>query len=168
MMKASPVYYILIYIILMFFQITVFGNVALFGYATPFLFLYFIIKLPATMSPNWVMTLAFITGVILDIFFSTPGMYSLSATLAAFMRKPYITLVLQRDDEASSMTPSVKSLGAAPFTVYALLIILTFSSAVFIIQAFSIFNFARLLLQVLSSTFLTYILVIALERISVK
>ncbi|MEG1574741.1 MAG: rod shape-determining protein MreD [Bacteroidales bacterium] len=168
MMKVSPAYYIILYIILMFFQITVFGNVALFGYATPFLFIYFIIKLPANMSPNLIMTLAFLTGLMLDIFFSTPGQYAFSATLVAFMRKSYISLILQRDEESVAIIPSVKSLGQAPFAIYVLLVVFTFALTIFIIQAFTIFNSFKLILQILLSTLVTYILIIVLDRVSTK
>ena len=109
-----------------------------------------------------------ITGLILDIFFNTLGVYSLACTLTAFLRRPFITLVMQREEEATGIVPSINSLGAAPFTVYALLTIFTFSAALFIIQAFSLFNPGKLILQILSSTLVTYILVYAVERISVK
>lgn len=168
MSKKSPAYYVIIYILLMLTQISIFGNMAILGYATPFLFLYFILKLPSALSPNWVMTLSFITGLILDIFFNTLGVYSLACTLTAFLRRPFITLVMQREEEATGIVPSINSLGAAPFTVYALLTIFTFSAALFIIQAFSLFNPGKLILQILSSTLVTYILVYAVERISVK
>ena len=61
MSRKSPAYYVIIYILLMLMQISIFGNMAILGYATPFLFLYFILKLPSALSPNWVMTLSFIT-----------------------------------------------------------------------------------------------------------
>lgn len=168
MNRKSPAYYVAIYIVLMLMQISVFGNIAILGYATPFLFIYFIMKLPSALSPNWVMTVSFITGLILDIFFNTLGVYSLSCTITAFLRRPFITLVMQREEEASGIVPSVKALGAAPFTVYALLTVFTFSASVFTIQAFSLFNPGKLILQILSSTLITYVFVYAIERISVK
>lgn len=168
MNRKSPAYYIIMYITLMLMQISIFGNMAIFGCATPFLFLYTIIKLPSSLSPNWVMTISFITGLILDIFFNTLGVYSLASTITAFMRRPYITLVIQREEETGGIVPSTKTLGAAPFTVYALLTIITFATTLFIIQAFSLFNPGKLILQIITSTIVTYILVYAVERISAK
>lgn len=168
MNRKSPAYYITIYVVLMLLQTGIFGHMAIFGYATPFMFLYFILKLPSSMSPNWVMTLSFLTGLILDIFFNTLGVYSLACTITAFLRRPFITLVIQREEDSAGFTPSVKTLGTAPFTVYTLLMVFTFSAALFIIQAFSLFNPGKLMLQILSSTLATYLLIYAVERISVK
>ena len=49
-MSKSAIGYIFSFIILVLLQVSVFNRIALFGYATPFLFLYFILKLPTTLS----------------------------------------------------------------------------------------------------------------------
>ena len=165
MKRFSIAYYILLAIVLILLQVTILSNVALWGVATPFLFLYFIMKLPVSMSPNKVMTISFFVGLIIDIFFSTPGVYALSSVITAFMRKPYITLVLQHEDDYGNMYPSIKSLGFAPFTVYALITTFTFSVAVFIIQSFSLYNPLYLVLKIVTSTIFSYILIISAEYI---
>ena len=58
-MNRSVIGYTLLFIVLVLLQVLAFNRIALFGYATPFLFLYFILKLPTTLSPNWTMTLSF-------------------------------------------------------------------------------------------------------------
>ena len=165
MKRLSVAYYILLAIVLILMQVTILSNVALWGVATPFLFLYFIMKLPVSMSPNKVMTIAFLVGLTIDIFFSTPGVYALSSVITAFMRKPYITLVLQHEDDYGTMYPSTKSLGLAPFTVYALITSFTFCLAVFIIQSFSLYNTLYLILKIVTSTIFTYAIVMAAEYI---
>ena len=165
-MKRLPVaYYILLAVVLILLQVTILSNVALWGVATPFLFLYFIMKLPVSISPNKVMTLSFLVGLTIDIFFSTPGVYALSSVITAFMRRPFITLVLQHEDDYGNMYPSIKSLGLAPFTVYVLITSFTFSLAVFIIQSFSLYNPLYLFLKVITSTIFTYIMVMSAEYI---
>ena len=165
MKRLSIAYYSLLAIVLILLQVTILSNVALWGVATPFLFLYFIMKLPVSLSPNKVMTIAFLVGLTIDMFFSTPGVYALSSVITAFMRKPYITLVLQHEDDYGTMYPSTKSLGLAPFTVYVLITSFTFSLAVFIIQSFSLYNPLYLILKIVSSTIFTYIMVMSAEYI---
>ena len=165
MKRLSVAYYILLAVILILLQVSILSNVALWGIATPFLFLYFIMKLPVSMSPNRVMTISFLVGLAIDMFFSTPGVYALSSVITAFMRKPYITLVLQHEDDYGNMYPSIKYLGLAPFTVYVLITSFTFSLAVFIIQSFSLYNPLYLILKIVSSTIFTYIMVMSAEYI---
>ena len=165
MKRLSIAYYSLLAIVLILLQVTILSNVALWGVATPFLFLYFIMKLPVSLSPNKVMTIAFLVGLTIDMFFSTPGVYALASVITAFMRKPFITLVLQHEDDYGTMYPSTKSLGLAPFTVYVLITSFTFSLTVFIIQSFSLYNPLYLILKIVSSTIFTYIMVMSAEYI---
>lgn len=165
MKRLSAAYYIVLATILILLQVTILSNVALWGIATPFLFIYFIMKLPVSMPSNKVMTISFIVGLVIDMFFSTPGVYALSSVITAFMRKPYITLVLQHEDDYGNMYPSIKSLGLAPFTVYAVITSFTFSLTVFMIQSFSLYNPLYLVLKIVTSTIFTYILIMSAEYI---
>ena len=165
MKKISVIYYIVLAIILILLQVTIFSNIALWGVATPFLFIYIIMKLPVSMSTNKVMTVAFVVGLIIDMFFSTPGVYTLSSTVIAFMRRPFITLVLQHEDDYGTMYPSVKSLGLAPFTVFALISSLTFSTVIFFVQSFSLYNPLTLVLKIVTSAIFTYLLIMVAEYI---
>ena len=117
MRRATIGYYSILAIVLIILQVTLLSNIALWGVATPFLFLYLIMKLPVSISPNIVMTVAFAMGLTIDMFFSTPGVYTLSSVVTAFMRRPYITLVLQHEDDYGTMYPSIRTLGTAPFTL---------------------------------------------------
>lgn len=165
MKKLSVRYYTILGIVLILLQVTIFSNIALWNIATPFLFLYLIMKLPISMSPNKVMTIGFFVGLIVDIFFSTPGVYALASVVTSFMRRPYIALVLQHEDDYGSMSPSIRSLGLAPFMVYAFITSITFSLIVFIVQAFSLYNPLTLLLKIVTSTLFTFMMAMASEYI---
>ena len=163
-MSKSAIGYIFSFIILVLLQVSVFNRIALFGYATPFLFLYFILKLPTTLSANWTMTLSFLMGLVIDIFSNTPGMYALASVSVAFVRRTFIALVLQRGNEV----PSFRSFGSGYFSIYAFCVIFLFCILVFIIEAFSFFTPLILVLRILSSTLLTFILILALESLNWK
>ena len=164
-MSKSAIGYIFSFIILVLLQVSVFNRIALFGYATPFLFLYFILKLPTTLSANWTMTLSFLMGLVIDIFSNTPGMYALASVSVAFVRRTFIALVLQRGNEEVSLVPSFRS---GYFSIYAFCVIFLFCILVFIIEAFSFFTPLILVLRILSSTLLTFILILALESLNWK
>lgn len=165
MKRVTVGYYIILAFVLIILQVTILSKIALWGVATPFLFLYLIMKLPVSTSPNIVMTVAFAMGITIDMFFSTPGVYALSSVVSAFMRRPYITLVLQHEDDYGTMYPSIRTLGTAPFTVYTLITALTFSSVVFIVQSFSLYSPLHLILKIVTSTLFTYIMVMCAEYI---
>ena len=70
--------YFFLFIVVVFLQVTIGNNIHLLGVAIPFLYIYFIIRLPLSLSVNWTLTLAFILGLVIDIFSNTPGMNALA------------------------------------------------------------------------------------------
>lgn len=76
-MTKSIVQFSLLFVILVLAQAIVFNNICLFNVAVPFVFIYFIISLPITLSTNWVLTLSFLAGLSVDIFANTQGMNAL-------------------------------------------------------------------------------------------
>ena len=53
-------------ILLILAQVLVFNRICLFGVAVPFVFLYILIKLPITLSREWMFTIGFAVGMIID------------------------------------------------------------------------------------------------------
>ena len=157
-MNRMVLTYILLFVLLVLLQVTVLNDISLFGYATPFLYIYFILRLPSLMSANWVMSIAFLMGLIVDIFSNTPGMNALAATTIAFVRKPVLALVLPRSD-----VPSISSLGLGHFIGYSFLMVVLFCVLIFVIEAFTFFSPLTLILRFSSSAVFTFLLVLAAD-----
>ena len=155
--------YIFSFVFLILLQVIVLNNISVFGYATPLLYIYFILKLPSLMSTNRVMTIAFFMGLIVDIFSNTPGMNALAATTIAFMRKSVMSVVLPRSEDAVSVVPSVSTFGLGHFIGYTFFMVMTFCVLVFIIEAFTFFNPLTLILRFTTSALLTFLLILAVD-----
>ena len=93
--------YFFLFIVVVFLQVTIGNSIHLLGVAIPFLYIYFIIRLPLSLSVNWTLTLAFILGLVIDIFSNTPGMNALACTVVAFLRKPILNLYTPRGEDYS-------------------------------------------------------------------
>lgn len=59
-MTKTIIQFSILFIVLVLLQAMVFNNICLFNVAVPFVFIYFIVYLPLTLSTNWVLTLAFL------------------------------------------------------------------------------------------------------------
>lgn len=160
--------YTLFFIFLVLLQATVFNDIALFGYATPLLYIIFILKLPSLMNTNAVMTVAFVMGLLVDIFSNTPGMNAFAATTVAFLRKPVMSLVLPRSDEVVSVVPSMTAFGTNHFIGYTFFMVLFFCFVLFVIDAFSFFNPWTLILRFFFSTLLTFALILAVDCLTLN
>jgi rod shape-determining protein MreD len=146
-------------------QAIVFNHICLFNVAVPFVFIYFIIRLPLTLSSNWTLTLGFITGLCVDIFADTQGMNALACTILAMSRRAILHAYFPREDELSIPIPSIKSLGTEVFVKYLFTAVLLYCIMVFAIEACSLFNLGLTILRIVTSTILTFLLLIGLDGI---
>lgn len=149
-------------------QAIIFNNLVLFNVAVPLVFIMVIVTLPVTMSANLAMTIGFITGLSVDMFSDTQGMNALACTVLAFIRRPVFHLYMSIDDDLAGLRPSVRTMGSAPFMKYLLTMSLIYCAMLFSIEAFQFHNVRLLLVRTLSSTVFTFVIIYALESLSLN
>ena len=149
---------------LVLLQVLILNNVHIAGLATPFLYIYFILKFDSGTSRNGLMLWAFFLGLTIDIFSDTPGMNAAAIVLLAFLR-PFILRLFTPRDNLDSFIPSFKSMGISPFLKYVFVCVFIHSFALLTIEFFSFSSILLLLLRVVLSTLLTLTCIIAVEGI---
>lgn len=145
---------VLLFLTMVFLQI-ICNRICLFNIAVPFVFIYFIIRLPLTLSVNWVLTLSFLIGLVVDVFSNTYGMNAMACTIIAVLRKPILGLYYSREDEMSVPIPSIRTLGVGNYLKYMVTITLLFCLCIYVIQLFTFQNFLLTFLRIIGSTILT-------------
>ena len=73
--------------------VLILNNVHIVGYATPFLYIYLILKFESDTPRNALMLWAFFLGLAVDVFSDTPGMNAAATVLLAFLRPTFLRLV---------------------------------------------------------------------------
>ena len=165
-MTKTALQHIALFIILVFVQVVVFNHICLFGCAVPLVFIYFIMQLSTSLSTNWVLTFSFLMGMTIDIFSDTQGMNALACTLLGALRRPVLHLYFPREDEMPNPVPSMRSLGMSTYLKYVFSLSLIYCTLFFLIEAFSLFNPGRLILKILSSTALTFVIIVAIDSLT--
>ena len=155
------------FILLVFMQVWLFNKIHLFEFATPLLYIYFIIKLPVDMNRNWVVFLAALMGLTIDLFNFTLGLNMLAATIIAFLRF-YILKLFAPRDVFESYIPSFSTFGNLLLLRYAFLMTLLHQIILFTTESFSLFDPLSLILRVVGSTILTVLLIYALESLRIE
>ncbi|MEG1685575.1 MAG: rod shape-determining protein MreD [Bacteroides sp.] len=149
---------------LVLLQVLVLNNIHLLGYATPFLYVYFILKLNSGISRNELMLWAFFLGLIVDVFSNTPGMNAAALVLLAFVRPTILQLFSPRD-VFDDMEPSFKTMGVGSFIRYTIVCVILHHATLLTIESFSFFSLPVLLLKIVLSAGLTVLCIIAIEGI---
>lgn len=149
---------------LVLLQVLILNQMHIGGYATPFFYIYFILKFNSRIGRNELMLWSFFLGLTVDILGNTPGMNAAAATFLAFSRNTILRLVTLRYEE-EGFYPGMKTLGFSSFFRYGLLSCGIFCTILLLIDTFSFFNAGVLLLKILASTVSTLICVMCAESI---
>lgn len=155
----------ILFIILVLTQVLICNHIMLFHLAVPFIFIYFILRLPIGMSRILELTLSFLLGFIVDIFSDTPGVNSLSCTILAAIKPVVFYAYVARDDKTKKIIPAISTVGWQAYSKFALTMCLIFCFLVFTIEFMSFAGIEEILMMTVGSTLLTFILIIALDSL---
>ena len=152
---------------LVLIQVLILNQMHINGYATPYVFIYFILKFHSRVSLNELMLWAFFLGLTVDVFCNTPGMNAASATCLAFSRNTFLKMVTLRSlDE--DFDPGIKALGISAFLRYILLSCILYCTLFLMIDNFSFFNLPVLLLKIITSMATTFVCIFSVEAFGRK
>lgn len=152
------------FIILCLAQVLVLNHINLFGCATPFLYVYFILMFRRNY-PKWgILLWSFTTGLCVDIFSNTPGVSAASATLLGMIQPKILGLFTPRD-AAEDMMPSIKSTGAAKYIYYSTVCTVIYTAVFFSLETFNFHDPVNRLCSIGGSSLLTLILVWTIESV---
>lgn len=150
------------FVVCILIQLLILNNIYYLRIATPFLYLYFLIKLPVDISKSSLLILSFITGLIIDVFSNTPGMHAAACTFAGFVRPGLIRLFIGKELFEGDC-PSYAVFGTGGFIRYVFMFVLLHHVSLFLLEALTLFDPLFLLLRILSSTLLSVILISIVE-----
>lgn len=163
-MKIEVIRHFFTFIILCIVQVLVLNHIELFGCATPFLYVYFIMLFRRGF-PRWAVLLwSFFLGIFIDMFSNTPGVAASSATFIGLLQ-PYLLNLFASRDSSDDMMPTMKSLGVARYVYYTIICVFIFNLLFFTVEMFSFFNWLQWALNICGSTVLTLVLILVIENV---
>lgn len=151
-------------LVLIVVQAFVLNNINLFGYATPYLYIYVLLRMETDESPNNAMLWAFACGLLVDVFSNTPGVNAAASVLLAFLRPAILRLYVSRE-ALEHDAPSLKVTGPSSFAKYAATAILIHHAAVVLLCYFDLGSPWDISARVLASSAFTFALVLVIENI---
>lgn len=162
-MKTAYLKEIIVFILLILVQVLFLNRINVFGFATPVLYLYFLLKLPVGRNQFYVIISGFLLGLIIDIFLNTPGINAAATTIIATFRRHFINLFYDRDifDE---FVPGINT-AAGTFVRFTIFMVLTHLTLLFFIESFTLFNLLNTVVRIVSSSVISIILILALDSL---
>ena len=95
------------------FQVLLLKNFILFDTAFCFLYVAFILLLPLEIGPLTLMTLAFVVGFIIDLFYDSIGINAAACVFIAFLRPYWMKIITPRGGYEEIVIPNLKTMDLA-------------------------------------------------------
>lgn len=151
------------FILYLLMQVTLVRNMILFDTAFCYVYVAFIILLPFEIGPVLLMVIAFLCGFMVDIFYDSLGIHAAACVLIAFLRPFWTKTVPPRGGYEMGMRPTIKIMGFSWFLTFTLPLILIHHAMLFFVEAGGMHLFGFTLVKVISSTILTFLVVVILQ-----
>jgi hypothetical protein len=163
-MNRSYIHQGLRFIIILLVQVLILKRINVgsgdFNYFHLFLFPICLLLLPYNVPKIGAIFLGFFAGLILDMFYDTPGIHAACSVLLAFIR-PLIHLWLEpRGGYTMNAAPTIRSMGNRWFLTYAGIGMGIYILCFFSLQAFSFVFILSIFLKSLFSFILSFILIL--------
>lgn len=153
------------WLLLVGLQVVVLDNVYIGGWANPILYVLFILMLPTGMNKNWMVTLAFLTGLTVDVFNNMLGFHAVACTLVAFMRTVFADRILTKDEPITISTPSIHSVRTQQYIGYMALLMGMYNLVYFSLVAFDLGDWWRVMISTVLSTVIDLVLALIYQAI---
>ena len=153
------------FILLLLLQVLVFNHIHIAGYATPIVYLFFLLIFPSETSRIVLILSGFVAGFVFDTFSGTPGVGAATMTFMGFIRPALLRLFGPHEDDQEEYKPSRRVMGGGKYFMYLLTASLLHSVIFFTLEAFSFFNITTLLINIGGSTVLSTLVMLAIESI---
>ncbi|PKP28492.1 MAG: rod shape-determining protein MreD [Bacteroidetes bacterium HGW-Bacteroidetes-19] len=144
-------------------QLLVFNNIKFLGYINPQIYIIFLLLLPLELK-KWVQyIIAFLTGLLIDMFFQTFGIHALSSLIIIFIR-PYLVFFLngfKPNDGVFKPLPGFKDFKWIAFYVGIMAFVHQF--LITLIETFNMSDFFHIIWVTILNTFFTTILIVCIE-----
>lgn len=144
------------FLVLVFFQVTVFNNIHFLGFITPYPYILFILLYPLNINRNLFLILSFSLGLILDIFNNSGGIHTTACITLAFVRQNLLKMSFGYSYEYHMFRIPDKISGE--LTTYFVIGVLIHHTILIGLEVFNINFIGEILLRILSSSLFTIIL----------
>lgn len=133
-------------------------------FITPYLYYLFILWLPFNIGRSPLMIVSFIYGLTLDYFLHTPGLHAAACVLIAYVRPFLINLLTRQDpNQQNYASPSIVSMGWAPYFTYVFVLTLLHHSYMVFLEWMQVGDILYFLGKVAATTGISLLLIFVTE-----
>ncbi|MCQ2252563.1 MAG: hypothetical protein MJZ61_03835 [Bacteroidales bacterium] len=160
---------LIIYLVLVLFQVMVFNNINIGTWGiTPLFYVLFVLVLPFE-TPSWALLLmSFVMGYTIDVFCDTPGLNAGASVAMAYARTHVLNIIQPRDGYESGLRPYLMDMGIEWFFRYSISLVLIHHLVYFVFDEFGFSHFFKTMGQIIITTAVTEAFIIISQYITFR
>lgn len=147
----------------MLLQIFWVKDFAYYNVAFCFIYIGFLISLPVATNVLLYLVLAFLTGMVIDSFYNSPGLHAAASVFAVYVRKPLIRLLTPLGGYSNDGSIALAQMGVQWYMAYTGLLVFVHHFLLFIIEAGTWNYWWYTLLKIVFSTLLTTFFIVSAQ-----
>ncbi|MFT3936834.1 MAG: rod shape-determining protein MreD [Chitinophagaceae bacterium] len=133
-------------------------------FITPYVYYLFVIWMPFNTGRATLMFVSFLFGLTLDYFLHTPGLHAAACVLIAYVRPFLINMLIRQEgDEQNYASPSMTSMGWAPYFTLVFILTLLHHGYLVFLEWMQFGTFWYFLGKVLATTGISMLLILITE-----
>jgi rod shape-determining protein MreD len=133
-------------------------------FIVPYLYFLYILWLPFNTPRLSLTMIGFLFGMSLDYFTKTPGLHAAPCILIAYLRPFLINILIRQEgSEQNYRSPSVTSIGFAPYATYVIILTIVHNSYLVFLEWLHFGSFLYFLGKVLATTGVSLLLIFVTE-----
>lgn len=167
-MITDLIRYIVSFFLLLLVQVALLNNIHLGGYINPFIYVMFLLMLPVRVPGPLLLVIAFVLGIIIDMFSNTIGMHAAACVFMAYARPTVLKFIAPREGYETEAVPSIKQFGVNWYVIYTIILVLLHHLMLFFIEVFRLSELFPTLLRTLLSTVATATIVVMVQFLTDK
>lgn len=150
--------YTIQFILIVAFQVLVLNNIEIAGYMNPYLYVVFILMLPANINRNLLLLIGFVLGLSIDVFENSGALHASATVLIAFIR-PYLFRLMAGPANQEIERLNIQTLGTLRFMVLAAIMVFVHHFWLFALEAFDWSELLQVIQRAFLSSLFTLLLV---------
>ena len=138
-------------------------NLVLFNTGFCFLYVAFILLLPIETSALVLMSLGFIIGFAIDIFYNSLGLHALTMVFIAYLRNYWLSAITPQGGYDGGAVPNLNANGLQWFLVYMMPLVFVHHLTLFLVESAGFTLFWYSMLKTITSLLFTMTIVVVLQ-----
>ena len=124
-----------------------------------------ILMIPVGVPKPLVLITAFLSGIIVDIFYDSPGVHAAALVFTAYFRPLVLAFLEPYEGYKPDDVPSIYNFGFGWFVSYMSLALLVHIFTYFSVEAFSLVYFFKIFLNSIFSFFVSFLVIMTIHLI---